>query len=155
MKTENIAFEKIEEYTNIYKQKTFEELCLIKPKWAIGKHLKKLRDLELDPLKKIYSFYLVKPEEIVATAEFLEVETNTLFNGLSNNDFRITRLLHRWENGYFVDPPSVSLSDSNKILGFHDGRHRTKLSFFLKFETIPIAILNQDIESIKNLIGLV
>jgi len=154
MKTEHIPFDEIQELTEIYKQKTFEELSLIKPRWAIGKHIKELRDFELNPINNSYSFYSVLPREIIANAEFLEVETDTLFNGLSNNDFRITRLLHRWENGYFVDPPSISLSESKRILRFCDGRHRTKLSYLLMFETMPIAVINQDVDEIKNLIKL-
>jgi hypothetical protein len=155
MKHGNISFDKIDEFLKLYKETPLIELQKIEPKWAYGKYIKKLYDYDLDPQKKEFTFFLADPTAIIANAEFGEINPHVLFTGDSKNDFRITRLLYRWENNYFVDPPTIGLcSLNNKMLQFSDGRHRTKLSFYLSFDKIPIAIANYDIQKVNTIIQL-
>ena len=155
MKHGNISFEKIDDQLNIYKQRSIEELKKVEPKWACGKYVNKLYDGELHPKRNEYTIFLVKTSEIISNAEFAEVDINALFTGNSKNDFRITRLLYRWENNFFVDPPTLGLcSYENKKLSFSDGRHRTKLSYLLGYQKIPIAIANDKIQEFRSYIQL-
>lgn len=155
MKHGNISFEKIDDQSNIYKQRSIEELKKVEPKWACGKYVNKLYDGELHPKRNEYTIFLVKTSEIISNAEFAEVDINALFTGNSKNDFRITRLLYRWENNFFVDPPTLVLGSDKKKLIFADGRHRAKLSHFLSFERIPIAIAKYEVQHISRFIELV
>lgn len=141
----------IEQILMFYQSKTFKELQLIRPNWAYDINIKKAwYDFSED-----YSTFLVKPEELISNAEMNEVTTNFLFTGNSMNDTRIARILYRWENNEFVDPPRIDLSNgnSNKV-SFSDGRHRSKLAYFLEYDYIPILIHKLDIDSIGKILKL-
>jgi hypothetical protein len=69
------------------------------------------------------------------------MNTNVLFTGELLNDGRVAGILHRWDNGEIVDPPTVCFSARTRIkLSISDGRHRTKIAFLLGVEFIPVAI---------------
>lgn len=71
------------------------------------------------------------------------------------NDTRIARILYRWDNNEFVDPPKIDLSNenSNKV-SFSDGSHRSKLAYFLEYDHILILIHKLDIYSISKILKL-
>lgn len=141
----------IEQILMFYKSKTLKELRTINPNWAYDLNIKKaLHDFSED-----YVTFLVKPEELILNAEMNEVVTDILFTGNWMNDTRIARILYRWDNNEFVDPPKIDLSNenSNKV-SFSDGRHRSKLAYFLEYDHIPILIHKFDIDSIHKILKL-
>ena len=78
------------------------------------------------------------------------VSTKLLFSGADINDRRITRILHRWDNDKFIDPPTIDLSNlnSNRV-SFSDGRDRAKLAYFLEYFQIPVLVYKPDIDCIS------
>ena len=155
MKFQKVNAEHNLDCVSLYEDRSITELKSIQPKWAYGMNVDKLLDYIQNPKHEEYSIFLVDPNELIANAELLEVTTNKLFTGEANNDYRIARILYRWENGYFVDPPSIGISSPlAKKLTFTDGRHRTKLCYFLGHKQIPIAIGNFEIQQISTIIKL-
>ncbi len=131
------------------------ELQTIKPKWAYGRNINKLLNTMLHPANQDYEIFFVKPSDLIKCSEFYEVNTEILFTGENLNDCRITGILFQWENKRFVDPPSMYLSeDSQGKLFFNDGRHRTKLAYLLGHKRMPIAIHNDNVSEISDLIQL-
>ena len=134
-----------------YQSKILKELQTIKPKWAYGPNIKEaLQDFNDD-----YEIFLVKSVDLIFNAEMYEVSTEILFTGADINDRRITRILHRWDNGKFIDPPTIGLSkvDSNRI-SFSDGRHRANLAYFLEYFQIPVLVYKPDIDAISKILKL-
>ena len=135
------------EYINLYKDKSISELRSINPKWACGKNVDKLLDYIQNPKNNEYTIFNVEPSELIKNAELNEVNLQKLFTGDITNDYRISRILYRWENDEFVDPPCVGIcSFEKKKLAFTDGRHRSKLAFLLGHKQIPVAIFPQRIK---------
>lgn len=154
-KREKLNSERIEELLNYYRHLPIESLRLIEAKWAYGKNRNKTLDPDLHPSQSRYLIYLAVPPEIISNAELGDLQIQSLFTGQPNNDVRITRILYRWQNDYFVDPPIIGRSnlDRNR-LWFSDGRHRTKLSFILQLQKIPIAINKDDLKEVGSIIKL-
>ncbi|SHL81906.1 hypothetical protein [Flavobacterium xanthum] len=102
-----------------------------------------------------YEVLLVKAEELISNAEMYEVSTEVLFTGSEINDRRISKILHRWDNDKFIDPPIIGVCkiNSNKVL-FSDGRHRVKVAYFLKYFQIPGLIYKPDIDCISKILKL-
>ena len=143
------------EYVSLYKYRSITELKLIPPKWAYGKNVDKLLDYIQNPVNREYTIFLVNSVDLILNAELNEINPNILFTGESNNDYRIARILFRWDNDYFVDPPCIGISSPNdKKITFTDGRHRTKLSYILGHQQIPVAIHNFQIPKISDIIKL-
>lgn len=143
------------ECVSLYEFRSLTELSLIQPKWAYGKNVDKLLDFIQNPIHNEYTIFLVDTVELIMNAELNEINPNILFTGESNNDYRIARILYRWENDYFVDPPCVGISSpKDKKLSFSDGRHRTKLCYILGHRQIPVAIDNLQIQKISSIIKL-
>lgn len=138
-----------------YKTKPLEVLKLIKAKWAYGVNADKLLDFMQHPKEKEFTTFLVSTTRLVMISDFGEVNPNVLFTGDSINDYRVGRILWEWDNKRFIDPPSIGITTNRTCpLSFSDGRHRTKVSFLLDFEQIPISIANYDIIEINKMIDL-
>lgn len=138
-----------------YKRRAMAELRLILPKWAYGQNVDKLLDHIQNPINNEYTIFKVDTIELIMNAELNEINPNILFTGESNNDYRIARILYRWENDYFVDPPCIGISSlGEKKIAFSDGRHRTKLCYILGHRQIPVAIDNFQIQNIHSIIKL-
>ncbi len=141
--------EKLEYYRN----KSLEQLKSINPKWAYGRNRNKILDIALKGRKKEYTIFVVNTSILIEKSIFSDVEFDTLFNGKEKNDMRITRILSRWDNNEFVDPPTIYIgSIQDSIISFRDGQHRAKLSYFLSLENIPVGIHNEDIVLIKKIL---
>lgn len=137
-----------------YKGKSLEQLKLITPKWAFGRNRSKILDYELKDRDKQYTVFVVKTSKLIANSRFADLTLNSLYTGEEKNDMRITRILSRWENNEFVDPPTIYMEDNiNSEIFYRDGQHRTKLTFFLGIEEIPIGINNSDISKVKNILN--
>lgn len=138
-----------------YKDKPLRELQAIIPKWSYGKDYNKSLHYHYDPTNERHITCFVNTKELILKVEFEEVSLDQLFNNDSLNNNRIANLLHRWENNKFVDPPEIyiELGELNK-LKFSDGRHRTKLAYFLGFLEIPISIDKEDIKEINKIIQI-
>jgi len=155
MKLRKANFNNKKAQLNIYLKKSIQELKLIEPKWAYGKHAHNLLDFSLHPRNQEYTIFLVETSELIKNAELNEVNTTIIFTGDTVNDIRITSILHRWENHEFVDPPTVDLCTlNNNKLSLSDGRHRTKLSYLLGIKQIPIAVHNTLIKQVSEIIHL-
>lgn len=142
---------KIDQDLMFYQSKTLEELQTIRPKWAYGQNSKKaLQDFNED-----YEIFLVKSVDLISNAEMYEVNTEVLFTGVDINDGRIMKILHRWDNDKFIDPPTIGLCNinSNKV-SFLDGRHRAKVAYFLEYFQIPVLIYKPDIDCISKILKL-
>jgi len=135
-----------------YKTTPINELKRIKPIWAIEENICQLLDKSLDPNYGRFVFLSINTNDLIKNADFKEVDNNTLFTGDDKNDMRISQILNFWENEKCIDPPSIGYSIESKKIEFYDGRHRTKLSFFLKLKEIPVAIEKDDMEKIKLLL---
>ena len=133
-----------------YRNKSLEQLKLINPKWAYGENRNKILDIALKGRNKEYRIFLVNTSKLIENSIFADVELDFLFNGKEKNDMRITRILSRWDNNEFVDPPTICIDQTqNSIISFRDGQHRAKLSYFLGLEKIPVGSHNEDIVLIK------
>lgn len=143
----------IETLTNKYKDKSLTELSHISPMWAYGRNSGHIFDIALRSDSKEFSFFIVNIKEILKFIDFYEAKLEPLFTGQSLNDERVARILWRWENKMFTDPPSISVGNLSKPkITFYDGRHRFKANYHLKQETIPIAVHNDDINKINQLL---
>lgn len=127
-----------------------EDLKNIKPYWAVGEYINQLLNEELNPNENRCEIIFVNTKTLIDLSDFKEVNLNCLWTGENINDERIKRILNHWKNGKHLDPPLVYLK-FNKVL-FADGRHRAKLSHFLGFKEIPIAVLKRDLRRLQILI---
>lgn len=139
--------------TELYQRKTLDELIRIQPKWAYGINLKKALNYFQDQLLEGYKIYLANPSQLIEHAEMYEVSKWALFTGNDTNDGRIAKILSRWDSNDYVDPPTIGLNYNNEIC-FSDGRHRAKLSYFLKHNSIPVAIHLSDVCGIKKILDI-
>jgi len=144
------AEEIIKEFFN----KSSAELSEVIPKWALGNHLDKLLDYQLHPNRGKYSIFFVEVKQLIQISNFGEVILDKLFTDAQLNDIRISRILSRWRDGLFIDPPTIYIDSSKKKLNFSDGRHRTKAAHFLGNKLIPIAIEKCEVNEIGLLISL-
>ncbi|HMR81527.1 MAG TPA: hypothetical protein PKE30_00240 [Niabella sp.] len=131
------------------------DLRLISPKWAYGIYDCHIRDSALKAENNEYEFFFVKVSDLIKKADFGEMCLTPLFDGSFLNDQRISRLLFRWQSGFFVDPPTITINLLDKTqLSFFDGRHRSKLALHIGIDVIPIAIHFSDVEDIGKIIEL-
>ncbi len=141
--------QRIKTINQIYFDKTIDELKSIKPYWAVRENIDKLLDKSLHPNVGRYEIVIMKPQTLVTIADFGEVDLDRLFTGNSLNDSRVNQILNNWNNKKYIDPPSVSISAATNKITFEDGRHRTKVSYFLCFDEMPVAIDREDLVKIK------
>lgn len=141
--------QKIKTINQIYSNKTIEELKRIKPYWAVRENVGQLLDKNLHPSVGRYEIVIIKTKSLVKIVDFGEVDLDRFFTGNPLNDSRINRILDDWNNKKHIDPPTVSISAATNKITFEDGRHRTKVSYFLCFDEIPVAIDREDLDKIK------
>lgn len=142
-------------YIQYYRCRTMEELQKIHVRWAYGRDAGRLLNYGTHPDNLEYTIFIVGTSELLDKSDFGEFELQPLFTGKLLNDHRISMLLHHWDNSGFVDPPSIGLSNSMKNqLSIDDGRHRTKLAWYLGIKELPIAIHNSQIEQVNQIIFL-
>ena len=141
---------------DFYLKKSLNELRKIQPKWACGKNISKILDYDLSPINNRYAIYSVKVKELIDNSIFNEVNLTKLFTGDVINDIRIARILARWDNNLFVDPPTIFFSNQHQDkLQFSDGRHRAKLTYLLGHDEISIAVANSDVNRISQILQLI
>ncbi len=132
-----------------------DEMQLIQPCWACGSNAGLLLNKSLHPKNKEFAILLASTAALVDIAEFAEVDINILFTGEQLNDGRIARILSRWSDKGVIDPPTVYLHERpGGKLRFSDGRHRTKLTYFLGHKQIPVAIDLSELTRMKNILEL-
>ncbi len=153
IKHKSLGFDELVKLIAYYKEKPEDWLKSIEPRWAYNTHSNKVFDPDLKEDSQ-YTFFLVDPSEIIANAEFGSFNKDSLFTGEWNNDSRIARILYYWENGFYIDPPTIVWSNIFKHIYFSDGRHRTKLAFFIDRKTIPIATDPMDFSEINRIVKL-
>lgn len=138
-----------------YNSKKIAELKSIEPKWAYGSNSGKILDPTLWLGSQRYAIYIAEIKELVLNAVFAEVDTENLFTADYRNNIRTAKILQRWDNGEFIDPPTIMLCTYDRTkLAFYDGRHRTKTALLLGAQQIPVAIDKADFSIIKNIINL-
>jgi hypothetical protein len=155
MKLQQARSDKFDKRIRDYKAKTLVQLQSIIPKWAYANDSDNIFDMRLHPKTEEYLIFLVYTRGLIEISEFHEVNSDILFTGNILNDGRVATILHRWDNNQFIDPPTVGILIANKSkLSFSDGRHRTKTTYLLGHEQIPIAIHKSDIDSISKMLKL-
>jgi len=144
-----------EEQIAYYKGKSLSELHTIVPRWAYGADADKIHDLGIGPEQDRYLICLTNVQTLIHCADFGEVERMHLFTGQPLNDGRVSSILQRWEQQQCVDPPTICITEGNNPrLAFVDGRHRTKVAYFLGGEQMPVAVEPADMEIIQAMIPL-
>ncbi|MCS3800874.1 hypothetical protein [Niastella sp. OAS944] len=139
-----------------YQSKFISNLEHITPNWACGINSNHIFDISLRPENDEFSFFLVEISCILKYLDFREVLVEPLFIGHTLNDQRVARILGRWENNLFTDPPTVAIENfKQSTLCFADGRHRFKTCYHLKQKEIPIALYKEDIEKFNQIVELV
>lgn len=156
MKLRQASSDKFNKRIKLYKGKSMAQLQSIIPKWAYASDSDYILDTILHPKVGEYFIFLTNTKELIKMCELHEVNPEILFTGDKLNDGRVATILYRWDNNQFVDPPTVGIFDKNKsMLCFSDGRHRSKTSYLLEHEQIPIAIHKSDIDSVREILVLI
>lgn len=121
----------------IYREMDTSRLSEIKVLWAISKKDMRYR------MRGNRLFY-VDLNELIEKADFGEMmykklNPKKLFTGVDERDFRVAKILERWNKGGMIDPPEIFI-DHKKQINFGDGRHRTIVAFQLGEKRIPILV---------------
>jgi hypothetical protein len=144
-----------DELVKRYQVLPIEQLRAIIPHWAFGTDCHALLDPALRPGYNRYRIFMVNVSALISVANFNEVDHTQLFTDNKINNARVAGILDRWSNNLFVDPPTVYLAGkSGQQIEFLDGRHRTKTTYLLGYEHIPVAIDLEDIKAIGLLFNL-
>lgn len=138
-----------------YNERGIDHLKGVTLNWAYGKDEKYLQDGGQSSSAGVYNIYIVNLAELIDKSEFLGFDPSVLFIGEYGSDSKIVTTLTQWENGGFIDPPTVTIYPykTNKV-SITDGRHRTKLAYHLGCENIPIAIHTSIVSKIREIIEL-
>ena len=136
---------------NKYIDCQISEIMKIKPLWAIDENIRFLLDQTIHPNNDRFVFKTVKTKRLIECSDFKEIDISLLYTGDKANDNRISRILYCWDNGIYLDPPTISVENISHKVVYSDGRHRAKLSYFLEFEKIPVALEKDDLK-IMNLL---
>lgn len=133
-----------------FTDKTINEIKLIVPTpyWAVGENISFNLSTDILPDEGRFKIFFVKTASLVRYGEFGEVDLTQLFTSDEKNNKRISRIVHHWANGQYLDPPKIHIEPNTKIIHFEDGRHRAKSAYLLGFDQIPVAIHVDDIEII-------
>lgn len=143
-------------FTSAYMHKTLDEIKLIAPIafWAVGEYSSHMLSQDLLPEEGRFQIFFVQTEKLIENSDFREVDMSSLFTLNEKNNQRISRIISHWENFEYLDPPKIHYDDFTKKINFEDGRHRAKLSFYLQFDSIPVAIHVNDVYEINKLVQL-
>ncbi|NVO09547.1 MAG: hypothetical protein HXX16_06265 [Bacteroidales bacterium] len=139
--------------TNRYINCEMSEIMKIKPLWAIDENVGFLLDKALHPNNDRFVFKIVKTKRLIECSDFKEVDIRLLYTGDDTNDNRISQILYCWDNGIYLDPPTIYAENINHKVMYSDGRHRVKVSYFLEFENIPVALEKDDLKIMNLLLG--
>lgn len=144
------------EIIDLYRGKKLIEIQKIKARWACGTHKKH----SLYPVCKTegYNIFYVDLRELIGSADFGEMmyeklNPRKLFTRIYERDFRIAKVLDRWNKGGYIDPPELCLNHLGAI-SFNDGRHRAIAAFHLGEKRMPVAIHSSLVNRISQLINL-
>jgi len=125
----------------------------INPKWACGKHSDKIKTHYLLPKFGEYIIVKVKVDDLLKNVEFLDFDVDKLFIDDLSSDYRVMSTLKRWQQNKYVDPLTLSINSSGeKKISISDGRHRFKISNFLKLDKIPVAIYKPSLAIIEKIL---
>jgi hypothetical protein len=121
----------------VYRKMENSKLSKIKVCWATNK-----KDMKYG-MKGCRMFY-VNLKELVEKAYFGEMiceklNPQRLFTGVDERDFRVAKILERWDKKGPIDPPEICLDYKGRI-NFGDGRHRTIVAFQLGEKIIPVLV---------------
>lgn len=146
----------MEKFISDFMQMTLDEIKIIVPDpyWAVGENSSHILSQDLLPEEDRFKIFYVETEKLVKNSDFREVDMSILFTQEDKNNRRISRILNHWKNHKPLDPPKIHFEPFNQKINFEDGRHRTKLSFYLGFEKIPVAIYSEDVDYVRNLFPL-
>jgi hypothetical protein len=145
----------LEEQIIYYKGKSLSELHTIVPRWAYGDNADKIRDRGISAEQDRYIICMTDVGKLIQCADFGEVERMLLFTDELLNDGRVARMLHRWEQLQYIDPPTIYITEGiDHRLVFVDGRHRTKVAYLIGSLQIPVAVEPGDVEIMKTMIPL-
>lgn len=141
---------------DLYRDKEITEIQKIKARWACGTNKKHA----LYPLRKSegYKIYYVELNQLIRLADFGEMmykklNPKKLFTRIYERDFRIVKVLDRWNKKGYIDPPELCLTNLGK-LSFNDGRHRTIAAFHVGEEKIPVVVHSSLVDKISQLVNL-
>ncbi|ROI03262.1 hypothetical protein EGI16_11910 [Chryseobacterium sp. G0240] len=143
-------------FTAEFTQKTIKEIKLIVPipYWAVKENIFQILSKDLLPEEGRFNIFFVETSKLVENSDFREVNMSSLFTLEEKNNGRISQILNHWKNHTCLDPPKIYFDSFTNKINFEDGRHRTKLAFFLDFKKIPIAIYKEDVKDIQKLLTL-
>jgi len=143
----------LEKDISYYKKKYKDGQLDIRPLWACGPNADKRRYKDLEHIDMDeYETLDVNASALIKNADFLEVNPQVLFTGIGQNDSRVLRILSRWEEGYFIDPPEIGIRRDEFTLFFADGRHRTKVAYLLGEKSIPVMCYKSDLKKLKRIL---
>ena len=155
MELRSVNSDKFEEEVSEFRKTSLDTLMTIKPKWACGIHSDKLFNFSQHPEFGELKVFNANIEELMENVEFINFKIDTLFIDDIASDSRVVSTLKRWMNDEYVDPPTLTINISNgKPLQITDGRHRFKISVFLKLDKIPVAIHESLVYKINKIVTL-
>ncbi|KEZ94467.1 hypothetical protein IL45_00880 [Nonlabens ulvanivorans] len=123
---------------NKVKKMTEEDLMKISPKWAVGKNYTKCSEPKFLP-DSDYTIIELNLSKLIESTDFIELNPYELITD-DINDFRFVYIIERWDNGLFIDPPTIYLTNNDEKVRITDGRHRTIAAYHTGAELIPVAI---------------
>lgn len=146
----------MEKFVSNYMLKTIDEIKSIVPVpfWAVGEYSSHILSQDLLAEDGRFQISFVETEKLIEKSDFREVDMSSLFTLNDKSNQRISRLIDHWKNSEYLDPPKIHYDNFTKKIDFEDGRHRAKLSFYLQFERIPVAIYVDDFKEINKLLRL-
>lgn len=141
---------------SLYRNKDLIDIKKIKAYWACG--VNQEYAMYIPSNFEEYSVFYVNLKKLINLAEFGEMmhekmNPQYLFTEIYERDFRIVKVLDRWNKKEYIDPPELGLDYQGKII-FHDGRHRTVVAFHIGEKEIPVMIHSSVIDKISQLIYL-
>lgn len=143
-------------FTSDYMHQTLDEIKLTTPfpYWAVGAFSSYIQSQDLLSQEGRFKIFFIETVKLIENSNFGEVDMSSLFTLDDKNNRRISRILDHWKNSEYLDPPKIHFDSFIKKINFEDGRHRAKLSFYLQFDKIPVAIHGDDVKEIKKLFQL-
>lgn len=137
-----------------YEALSKEELCCIKPVWALTIEEMEFPQHHPEMFKRFpddlyeYCFLEANTEILISKSNlrYSELDKDNLFDKRWHHEYRYITTLERWQQGLPVDPP---LCDYNKELKISDGRHRIVLCYYLGINTIPISVRAGNVDLIR------
>ena len=89
-------------------------------------------------------------DKLILYSNFLGLNPKALITD-DSNDFRYVKIIERWEKGLCIDPPEMAINDSDSIISFVNGRHRTIAAHMTGAKVIPIVINKSDDQAFNSI----